>query len=92
MNDTIPPVARKIVDWLDSGDVQRYCSRQEKISEVQHLIASHVPIDTMVRERTAYRDLLRQIYAAIDHPYPRGRIEAVFAEMGETVVDPVFAS
>lgn len=85
MNDTIPPLACKIVQWLRAIDTvtlnDDHCER-----EVAHLIASHVPIDAMVRERTAYRDLLRLIY----HAEEQGRwicedIAATFKQHGESL-------
>ncbi len=97
MNDTIPPLARKIVSWLEAGDTQRWYTTKQKEAEVAHLISTHVPIDAMVAERTAYRDALWRIVALGDRDRTEGTCHSIYigeiAEtaliaMGESRLDP----
>ncbi len=84
MNDTIPPLATKLVRWLQQPGVMESDQRRLE-SCVAEMISDHVPIDAMVKERTAYRDLLRRLYWDGLPLWMDESIEKVFADMGETL-------
>ncbi len=84
MNDTIPPLSRKLLLWLRQPGV---LDGPDDILEraVADMISDHVPIDAMVKERTTYRDLLRNFYCGGVPSWMDDVIEKTFADMGETL-------